>query len=130
MSRESNYKNLFSKIFLVLTLLGLIYVAVALGRQVYRKHKIEKEVSALEGQISYLEEDNLELAKLLDYFQKESFKEKEARAKLNFKKPDEKVIILTPSEEEPTEEGKSQEEKTVSNSQRWWNYFFENKLIN
>ncbi len=124
MKKISNHKKLFPKFFLILTLLGLIYVAIALGRQVYRKHKIEKEVSALEGQISYLEEDNLKLAELLNYFQKESFKEKEARAKLNFKKPDEKVIILTPSEEEPIAEDKFQEEKTTSNSQKWWNYFF------
>lgn len=124
--QSSQKKNIFPKLFLVLTILGLVYVAIALGKQVYRKHKIEKEVSALEERISYLEEGNLKLAGLLDYFQKESFKEKEARAKLNFKKAGEKVIILTPSEEVPISENESQEEKGISNPRKWWEYFFKN----
>jgi len=128
--KNSNKRSILPRIFLVLTLVCLVYVAIALGRETYRKYQIEKEVSSLEEQISLLGQDNLKLSELLDYFQKESFKEKEARAKLNFKKPDEKVIILTPSEEEPMTEEELQKEEEISNIQKWWSYFFKNKPIN
>ncbi len=128
--KNSNKRNILPKVFLVLTLISLVYVAIALGREAYRKYQIEKEVSSLEEQISLLGQDNLKLSELLGYFQKESFKEKEARAKLNFKKPGEKVIILTPSEEEPMTEEELQKEEEISNIQKWWNYFFKNKPIN
>lgn len=124
--RLSNRKTIYAKFFLVLTLLILVYVAVALGRQTYRKYKIEKEVSSLEEETSGFKQDNLKLSELLEYFQKESFKEREARAKLNFKKPGEKVIILTPSEEEPMTEENQLEEKEASNAGKWWEYFFKN----
>lgn len=120
----SNRKTIFAKFFLVLTLACLVYVAIALGRQTYRKYKIEKEVSSLEQEISETRQDNLKLSELFEYFQKESFKEREARAKLNFKKPGEKVIILTPSDEEPITEENQLEEKEASNAGGWWDYFF------
>lgn len=121
-----NKRNIFAKFFLVLTLIILVYVAITLGRQTYRKYQTEKEVSSLEEQISQIERDNLKLSELLGYFQKESFKEKEARAKLNFKKPGEKVIILAPSEEAPVKEEELQEEEKISNPRKWWGYFFRN----
>lgn len=126
MTKPISKKAIFPKFFLVLTLIILILVAIALGRQVYRKYQIEKEVSFLDRQILEIKQDNLRLSELLSYFQKDSFLELEARAELNFKKPEEKVIILTPSEEVSITEGESREEKEMSNLEKWWKYFFKN----
>ncbi|MBU2579795.1 septum formation initiator family protein [Patescibacteria group bacterium] len=134
-SRDENIikKVLGSKIFLFLAVLALIYLVINLGRESYRKHQLTKEVDNLKLEIERLEGSNQQLANLMDYFKEESFIEKEARLKLNLKKPGEKVVILsdyfnTSSNLDALSNGSHNTETTEeesSNYWKWWEYFFQ-----
>lgn len=86
-------KILGSKVFLFLTALSLIWLLIGLGRESYRKYQLTREINALKSEIARLDGNNQELNNLIKYFQEESYLEKEARLKLNLKKPDEKVVV-------------------------------------
>lgn len=134
-SRDENIikKVLGSKIFLFLAVLALIYLVINLGRESYRKHQLTKEVDNLKLEIERLEGSNQQLANLMDYFKEESFLEKEARLKLNLKKPGEKVVILsdyfnTSSNLDALSNGSHNTETTEEESTnywKWWEYFFQ-----
>ncbi|MBU4030783.1 septum formation initiator family protein [Patescibacteria group bacterium] len=134
-SRDENIikKVLGSKIFLFLAVLALIYLVINLGRESYRKHQLTKEVDNLKLEIERLEGSNQQLANLMDYFKEESFIEKEARLKLNLKKPGEKVVILsdyfnTSSNLDALSNGSHNTETTEEESTnywKWWEYFFQ-----
>jgi cell division protein FtsB len=127
-----------SKVFLFLVALALIWLTLGVGRESYRKYQLTKEINTLKSEIARLEGTNQQLANLIEYFQQESYLEKEARLKLNLKKPGEKVVVMSESsipgqvEEsnlQPTEEFQSpefvqEEEKEESNWWKWWEYFF------
>ncbi|MFO0704449.1 MAG: septum formation initiator family protein [Candidatus Andersenbacteria bacterium] len=107
----------------VIVLLG---IGVALTRDITRKARIRKEVSALDHDITQLERRNEELAGLIDYFQSDEFKEREARSKLNVQLPGEKVIeVETPSSTPGTTATTvAAAALPVSNLERWWTYLF------
>lgn len=139
-SKHSIKKIFGSKIFLFAAVLLLISLVINLGRESYRERQLTKEVNNLKLEIERLEGSNLQLANLMDYFKEESFLEKEARLKLNLKKPGEKVVILSDyfntssnleaiangnnTEEKKTILGKVEKENTA-NYWKWWEYFFQ-----
>src|SRR3990170_3032026 len=83
-------------------LVVIVGLGVALTRDVVRKARIRQEITALEQQIGSLERRNEELAGLIDYFESDTFTEREARAKLNVQRPGEKVIEVQQPSGEPT----------------------------
>jgi len=133
--RQHLGKRLFaSKIFLIVSLLILIFFSTNLIKEIINRRDLKKEVGSLQDEINYLENRNQDLAKLIDYFEGLDFVEKEARTKLNLRKPGEQIIIV--NEDEPLEiaDNNSQAEiinnfmandaEHFTNSERWWNYFF------
>ena len=122
-------KLIYSKFFIIILVVIFFISLIALGRESYRHFRINQRVENLEGRIVELERDEEEFIKMEEYFQSEEFLEKEARLKLNLIKPGEKLIIIKMPEE--LEEDKENEEviaEEVLNVQRWWEYFFGQKL--
>ena len=91
-------KLLGSKVFLFFIVLALIGLAISVGRESYRKYQLTKEINRLKSETERIEGRNQQLTNLLEYFKEESYLEKEARLKLNLKKPGEKVVILSQSD--------------------------------
>jgi len=122
-------KLLYSKSFLVFLVIILILVVIALGQESYRYFRTSQRIKDLENKIEELKTSNEELAGLKEYFKSEEFLEKEARLKLNLTKPGEKLIIIKQIEEDleefEQEQGLARE---ISNIQKWWQYFFGEKL--
>jgi len=124
---------LSSKILLLVSLAILIFFSTNLIREIINRRDLQKDVSALEEEINRLEGRNQSLAGLIDYFESLDFVEKEARTKLNLRKPGEKIIIIA-EEEASTATSKIFSEdqsnlsiselKPLTNLDRWWNYFF------
>lgn len=125
-----------SKIFLVISIVVLFFVSVSFGKEVYRKYQIQKEINLMEEEVSSLESKNHDLGKMLEYFKSDAFLETEARKKLNLQKPEEKVVIFTEEvnkesvemvaiQEEAISANNNEEVVELSNSEKWWNYFFE-----
>ena len=121
-------KILSSKVFLFVVALALIVVAVNVGQESYRKYQLTQEIDKLKTEIERLEGNNNQLADLMEYLKEEPYLEKEARLKLNLKKPGEKVIILSNEEQEQKQEEVLSDipELTGENGNywKWWEYFF------
>lgn len=117
-----------SRIIVIGGIAVLILILLAIGKEIVRRYEINKEISSLGKQISSLEERNLELSNLIEYFHAASYQEKEARLKLGLQKAEESQVII-PSEElsSPEDQAKGEtgsEQIILSNPQKWWNYFF------
>lgn len=126
-----------SKIFSFVGIIALFFISVSLGKEVYRKYQIQKEINTMQEEIKKLEGNNIDLNKMLEYFKSEAFLETEARKKLNLQKQDENVVIFTDKVDKKTvennTENSSNQEVSVSepvarsNTQKWWDYFFSQK---
>ena len=130
-------KILSSRITLFFLLLGFIWLVLSVVNVYYRKYKINKEIDNLKAQIGNAERSNQQISEMIDYLDSQSFLEKEAREKLNMKKPGEEVVIIEPLKDSLTtqnsqpqkEENKdilpaSAVKKMESNFSKWWKFFF------
>ena len=132
-------KILSSKIFLFIVVFILIFLLIGLIKETYRKHQLTSEINELKSNIDKLEGDNQQLVDLMDYFKEDSYLEKEARIKLNLKKPGETVVVLSKDiidgvevvrsgslDEEENKEAdlENNDSVEVTNYWKWWEYFF------
>ena len=135
MSRKRHLgKQIFSsKILLVVSLIILIFFSTNLVKEIINRRDLKSEVSSLEEEINKLEGRNQELSHLIGYFESLDFVEKEARTKLNLRKPGEKIIIVADEDAEvdlvePIDQDLSNfisnEIVSLTNPDKWWNYFF------
>jgi cell division protein FtsB len=123
--------RIFSGIFFLAGLAILVLIGVSLGKEVYRKRQIQKEIDGLQTQISQLGQNNGDMENLISYLSSTDFQEKEAREKLNLQKNDEKMIVLRKDVVQPEIQPSSQDatrqappEDNSPNWQKWWQYFF------
>ena len=123
--------KIFSGIFFLVGLVVLVFIGISLGKEVYRKRQIQKEIEGLQSQINQMGQENSDMENLISYLSSTDFQEKEAREKLNLQKSDEKMIVLQKDVVQPD----SQPQNIASNSQtppednspnwqKWWKYFF------
>lgn len=107
------------------TILGVIialYIAVYLVQTVKRNYDLQQEIGGLEQQITDLRIEQDQLKYKIQYYQTESFKEKEARDKLGLQAPGESVIIL-PQDKQTEKQTEDQPQKTrKSNPEQWLDF--------
>lgn len=108
----------------------LLYLILASLLATFQVYRIDKEIVKFRREILVLEEKNQELKNLIAYLKTDSFKEREARRKLNYRKPGEKVLVvpnlaaLTPEMTEGGGAAETPELKELPNYLKWWRYFF------
>lgn len=130
----SSMMPLIPKLVFVLILVAILFTATSLFDVVGKKQKVESEIGQLDKEQKTLLERKNELATLLDYFQDPRFIEKEARRRLNFQKPGEKVVIVMDEKKSESrspilpeiDEKKNQaiKEKPLSNIFQWFYLIF------
>jgi len=107
----SSLRTIFLSIFLGTLILAAIGFLVFSNLQINkRRTELTLRLESLKKEIEILVEKNQELTAKISQVQEESYLEKEARERLNLKKPgEEMVVVLSPekSEENETEEKKS-----------------------
>ena len=117
-----------SKWFTFLALGAIFLLALSLLRMQPQRVVVEKKLKSFQDKISELERSNSELGSLLDYFKTDAYLEREAKLKLNVKRPEEEVVFLN---ENDTNLGVM---ATVDSNSKYWsrNYFVSLKhwLIN
>lgn len=137
-------KVLHSRLFLVISSIFLILAGFGLFKIIVKRVGVNREIANLEQKIKDLEEHNLELTKLVDYFKSDDFEEREARLGLGMKKPDEKVVVLPQPEAISTNNivagswpreaetvpveltlGQDKFQESKGNVLKWWRYFFD-----
>lgn len=138
---ESRFPKVFSsKIFLSFLFAIFLILSFSLGREFYRKFKLSRELDSLKSEIDKLENKNKDMSSLIEYFNKEGSLEKEARLRLNLKKPGENVVVIlqndpvleksgnSESNHLPAEEQNNLEDSSLfstgQNLSKWRDYFF------
>ena len=130
-------KILSSKILLVLSVAILIFFSINLFKEFINRQDLTKETDSLQTEINGLQKKNQELSNLINYFQSLDYVEKEARTKLNLRKPGEKIIVVPGSDSSTAPQPQLQptvdnlavysSSDNSNNPSRWWNYFFKIK---
>lgn len=127
-SQSAIKKVLYSKAFLIISIILLIVLIIFLGRAIKRKYEITQEVKRFEEEKDQLESENKRLSELLDYLKTDSYRDKVSREQLGLQKEGETVLSFPESEQIVKDSGKEGNgaeliiEKT--NYQKWWDYFF------
>ncbi len=110
----------------------IVYLSLADILAAFQVYRLDREIVKLRQEIDDLTIKNQDLKNLIAYLKTDSFKEKEARRKLNYRKPGEQVLVIP----EPIAligngEGKGaapspeEELKNLSTPYKWWYYFFD-----
>jgi len=104
----------------------IIYLFVVVGRTVYTNYNSNKDIQKQEDEVAALELGLNDLQNSINYYQTNSFKEKEAREKLGYKAPGENVISLPIDQENEKSSDISLGEVQIKtpNYRYWWEYFF------
>ncbi|HUD08997.1 MAG TPA: septum formation initiator family protein [Candidatus Saccharimonadales bacterium] len=123
--------KIFSGMFFLAGLAVLVLIGISLGKEVYRKRQIQKEIEGLQSQISQMGQQNGDMENLISYLSSTDFQEKQAREKLNLQKSDEKMIVLRKDVVQPDSQPQNTPinpqappEDNSPNWQKWWKYFF------
>lgn len=84
--------------YLTIGILAVIVMVVSVQAfGLFRKgYGMGKQLRASKEKMEALSKENEELQAQLNYFSREENLEKELRAKFNYKRPEEKVMIVTP----------------------------------
>ncbi|HLC38798.1 MAG TPA: septum formation initiator family protein [Patescibacteria group bacterium] len=123
------FKKFIPKLRLVPFFLIIAYILFLLGKAVWQNYNINLEVTNLDNEMQQLRDHNQELQKQIEYYQSSTYKEQQARLKLGYQKPGEKVFIVSasnnqPVTEEKTEIANNQTQNNRSNLIRWWQFVF------
>ena len=117
----------------VLLYLLVLYTFYMLGRSVWMNWTLQKQIGDIQNQILEIERKNNDLKNLIVYYNSESFREVEARAKLGLKKPGEMVVdVPVKSVNNFNVELQNQTQQmsvtkpapAVPNYRLWWQYIF------
>jgi len=121
-------REVMSKLRILPFFLIIAYILFILVKTVWQNQTINREINNLETNISDLREKNKQLENLNKYYQSNEYKEQEARLKLGYQKPGEKVYVLPnqgKNQETQSESSNNSENKdTRPNYLKWWEYLF------
>ena len=122
---NSFWTNLFSsKITLSVLVVILAFISFSIYKEKRGQETINSSLSRLEQEIAVLEHQNLSLTDMIKYLQTDRFVEFEAREKLGFQKPGEKVVII-PNESGVIAGANLGPDTNLPNYIKWLKYFFE-----
>lgn len=105
------------------------YLLIGSGKLVYENFRVHEDGQRLSNEVDELKQHNQELEDLLAYYKTDSYKEKEARARLNYQRPGERLVVVPiPAGEDVSSDltvGPETKQATPeSNPSQWWSFFF------
>lgn len=128
--KNTKRKHLSFKLLLLMSLIIVVLFAPALFGEAYRNYQIDREIGSLKSEIEAMEKNNYELAKLVEYYNTDEFREAEARKRLGLKGEGERVVVIKPGAESSKIETVGVEiinNDNYPNYLKWWDYFFKKK---
>ena len=105
----------------------VLYMFFVVGRSIWINYNSNKSLDNEVVKIEMLRDSITELEHQIAYYQTQSFREKEARAKLGYRAPGENTMIvpLDTEEEKVADVGLGEVSVKTPNYVLWWKYFFE-----
>ncbi|MCX6809086.1 MAG: septum formation initiator family protein [Candidatus Berkelbacteria bacterium] len=106
----------------------VVYLLFIVGKTVASNYNSNKDLAVDEAKLTEMEDQIVSLQNEINYQQTNSFREKEARAKLGYKAPGEKIIALPvdTEAEKQADSGMAAPTIQIPNYRLWWQFFFEN----
>jgi cell division protein FtsB len=123
--------ELKSQLLMTTGMVLLIYMLISTVQAIWQNYQINQELGQLREDNAALKLHNKYLQNLIAYRQTDSFKDKEARAKLNYQKVGEQVLIIPDDNIERFTEGNinqqaETEQRKPTNPEKWWQFIFGN----
>lgn len=119
------HRIMTSRGVLLLEVILIVIILIGITKEVVRRMSLRQEIATLEQQIAELQAQNRSLGEYVASINTDSFREREARKRLNLQRPGETLLIV------PEADGSSLIASTTpaatpgtTNAQRWWHYFF------
>ena len=113
-----------SILFIGIVILALLFFAAR--KESAKNQFIREEARQLEEKILSLKQEKTNLAGLIEFFQTSDFKEREIKQQLGMQNPDEKVIVITQSDNLELSQTDEEEDQPENNLKKWWNFIFNN----
>jgi cell division protein FtsB len=101
----------------------ILYLVAVLGQTVKHNYDLGRQIDDLRTQITLLQDQKEQLAYSITYYNTDSFRDREARARLGLQLPGENVVIIPHAS--PTPSASAQSSKTSakhSNLQQWFDF--------
>lgn len=107
--------------------LFVLYLFFIVGRSIWINYQSNKDLDVQNVQVLKLEDELKFMQYQINYYKTSSFKEKEAREKLGYQTPGEKVVALPVDklEDKVTDPQLGEVEIKTANYINWWRYFTE-----
>ena len=105
----------------------IIYMFYVVGRSIWINYNFNKDLERQTEEIESLQDQITFMQYQINYYETSSYKEKQAREKLAYRAPGERVVALPidkPEEGNPDSET-TEVENRIANYKLWWQYFFQ-----
>ena len=112
----------------VIGLIAIVLISVPLAENMSQKYKVDQEIIDLQNEIALVENQNLDLDKMISHLNSEEFSDEQARLNFNLKKSGESVAVIQMNENDASnipDEFTSDFEISLSNKTKWLKYFFD-----
>jgi len=108
----------------ILFALASAYIVFLLFQSVYFNYQSSQKINNLKSELNKAQKDKEKIESLIAYYKTDSFQELEARKKLGFKLPDEKVVTVEIEKDETQIRDQIQESKKPEkpNYQLWMDF--------
>ena len=117
-----------SKFVTLIAIVVIFFLVFSITKLWPQKTVIEIRLQNLGVKIGEMEKSNSDLRSLLSYFKSRSYLEREAKLKLNVRRPDENVVFVYQDEKKNQviqEEKKGLGLEGLTNFEKWLKYLFE-----
>lgn len=111
-----------SNIFIGILLAILVLSILKVGKELARRHQINKEIKYLNQQLADAQLNRDKLQDLISYLESDQYVEEQARSQLNLSKPGEKRVDLSLEPENLPNLTDANDQR--SNLRKWFDYFF------
>ena len=103
-------------------MLALVLSVLKVGKELARRHQINKEIDSLNQQLSAAQLNRDKLEDLISYLKTDQYVEEQARLQLNLSKPGENRVDLSQNPQALAINDNFNDDR--SNWQKWFDYFF------
>lgn len=120
-----------TKIILTVEFVLLAYMLYVLSTSLYKSYQVDRFIQNAQEENAKLERSNTLLAEDYEYYRSDAYREKIAKQNFGLVRPGEEVIILAPDDrpylsgEERASEANKEYYRKLSNSQKWFYFFFD-----
>jgi cell division protein FtsB len=124
----------FTKMVIICEFFLVSYLLYTLTVSVYKSYQIDQHIKTFEVENARIEEENRKKSEEYDYYSSDAYIEKMAKQNLGLVNAGEEVIIIPSENMKATgvvggtgEDTGAENGSNLSNSQKWWNFFFDLK---